>query len=81
MYIYGNGVSFLTQSTVDDVVVERETYQTTREGLEQMYAECQKRLRDEIKTRQVLNNILRSTDLKHSWSFQNIVGFIQSQVL
>ncbi|KAF6035125.1 hypothetical protein EB796_006566 [Bugula neritina] len=40
--------------TQDDVDVERETYQATREGLEQMYSESQKRLKEEIRTRQEL---------------------------
>ena len=44
---------FFVQTTQDDVVTERETYQTTREGLEQMYSESQKRLKDEIRNRQV----------------------------
>lgn len=48
-----DGCSVILQSTVDDVVTERETYQTSREGLEQMYSECQKRLKDEIRARQV----------------------------
>ncbi|KAF6016799.1 RUFY2 [Bugula neritina] len=42
------------QVTQDDVDVERETYQATREGLEQMYSESQKRLKEEIRTRQEL---------------------------
>ena len=44
---------FFAQTTQDDVVTERETHQTTREGLEQMYSESQKRLKDEIRNRQV----------------------------
>ena len=43
----------LLQVTQDDVHVERETYQTTRDGLEQMHTESQKRLKEEIRTRQV----------------------------
>lgn len=34
-------------------VTERETYQVTREGLEQLHSEAQKRLKDEIRMRQV----------------------------
>ena len=57
---------FFVQTTQDDVVTERETYQTTREGLEQMYSESQKRLKDEIRNRQVQLTLFASR--------RNIVG-------
>lgn len=54
------------QLTKQDIDIERETYQTSRAGLDSLVAEAKKRLEDETQTRIVsisVNNFSTTTNL------------------
>lgn len=50
------------QVTQGDVSVERDTYKQSRQGLDEMYNEAQRQLKEECQLRQVMSVLYMLTD-------------------
>lgn len=55
-----------SQVTQGDVLVERDTYKQSRQGLDEMYNEAQRQLKEECQLRQVSMVLPHETDSKQA---------------